>query len=177
MERFSDNAIEIINDLHTERLAYNSEYIPLIDAAQVLSDYEDTGLSPTEIKVLKEKLEEKERACKLAIDKIDKVTHKLITAEKKLARYEQAGQLLVLPCKIGDTIYVIPSKVNYDLNKLSHPENNRVYQQIVSGIRMYHRDDYLLETCEGLCIVLESYFKNTWFLTKEEAKAALEERE
>lgn len=85
MERYSDNAIEIINDLHTERLAYNSEYIQLIDAAQALSDYEDTGLSPTEIKVIKEKLEEKERACKLAIDKLDKVTHKLISAEKKLA--------------------------------------------------------------------------------------------
>lgn len=42
MERLSDKAIEIINDLHTERLDYTSEYLPLIEAAQKLSAYEDT---------------------------------------------------------------------------------------------------------------------------------------
>ena len=40
MERLSDRAIEIINELHTERLDYNSEYLPLIDAAQKLDDLE-----------------------------------------------------------------------------------------------------------------------------------------
>ena len=50
MERLSDTAIEIINDLHTERLDYSSEYIPLIDAANRLAAYEDTGLEPEEIK-------------------------------------------------------------------------------------------------------------------------------
>ena len=51
MERLSDTAIEIINELHTERLDYSSEYIPLIDAANRLAAYEDTGLEPEEIKV------------------------------------------------------------------------------------------------------------------------------
>lgn len=50
MERLSDTAIEIINELHTERLDYSSEYIPLIDAANRLSAYEDSGLEPEEIK-------------------------------------------------------------------------------------------------------------------------------
>ena len=50
MERLSDTAIEIINELHTERLEYASEYIPLIDAANRLAAYEDTGLEPEEIK-------------------------------------------------------------------------------------------------------------------------------
>ena len=49
MERLSDKAIEIINELHTERLDYNSEYLPLIDAVQLLEAYEDTGLAPEEI--------------------------------------------------------------------------------------------------------------------------------
>ena len=49
MERLSDAAIEIINELHTERLDYYSEYIPLIDAASRLAAYEDTGLEPEEI--------------------------------------------------------------------------------------------------------------------------------
>lgn len=46
---------------------------------------------------------------------------------------EEQGLLLKLPCKIGDDVYQIPSKVNYDLNVLSkHEENNRVYHQKVS---------------------------------------------
>lgn len=49
MERLSDNAVDILNDLHTERLEYASEYIPLIDAANRLAAYEDTGLEPEEI--------------------------------------------------------------------------------------------------------------------------------
>ena len=51
----------------------------------------------------------------------------------KLKAYEDTGEqglLLRLPCKIGDDVYTIPSKVNYDLNILSgHNENNRVYHQ------------------------------------------------
>lgn len=50
MERLSDQAIEIINELHTERLDYNSEYLPLIEAALLLAAYEDTGLEPEDFK-------------------------------------------------------------------------------------------------------------------------------
>ena len=32
MKRLSDNAIEIVNELHTEKLTYESEYVPIIDA-------------------------------------------------------------------------------------------------------------------------------------------------
>ena len=53
MERLSDQAIEIIDELHTERLDYTSEYLPLIDAANKLDAYEATGLEPEEIERLK----------------------------------------------------------------------------------------------------------------------------
>ena len=46
MERLSDRAIDIVNELHRERLDYNSEYAPLIDALQKLSAYEDCGIEP-----------------------------------------------------------------------------------------------------------------------------------
>lgn len=46
MERLSDRAIEIINELHRERLDYESEYLPLIDCAIKCQAYEDTELSP-----------------------------------------------------------------------------------------------------------------------------------
>lgn len=54
MERLSDRAIEIINELHTERLDYESEYLPLIDCANKCGAYEDTGLDPQEVQSQKE---------------------------------------------------------------------------------------------------------------------------
>ena len=57
MERLSDRAIEIINELHRERLDYESEYLPLIDCANKCQAYEDTGLSPEEIIELKGRME------------------------------------------------------------------------------------------------------------------------
>lgn len=65
MERFSDTAIDIINNLHTERLDYNSEYCPLIDAAYALKEYEDTGVSVPEIREMIKRLEQSEPPCKV----------------------------------------------------------------------------------------------------------------
>jgi hypothetical protein len=56
MERLSDKSINIIDELHTERLDYYSEYIPLIDAINLLAEYEDTGLTPQEIEHMKARM-------------------------------------------------------------------------------------------------------------------------
>lgn len=93
MERLSDRAIEIINELHTERLDYESEYLPLIDCANKCKEYEDTGLDPEEIKVLQE-------------------FHGFHTAEDvmasrrviELAQADMEGRCVVLPCKKGDKL-------------------------------------------------------------------------
>lgn len=75
MDRLSDAAIEIINTLHRERIDYNSEYLPLIDAANRLSAYEDTGLEPEEIEkamaisALREQ-EERENPKPLTLDEL-----------------------------------------------------------------------------------------------------------
>lgn len=53
MKRLSENAIEIVNELHTERLDYESEYVPIIDALNRLAEYEDIGLEPEKIVLLK----------------------------------------------------------------------------------------------------------------------------
>lgn len=64
-KRLSEQAVEILNKLHTERLDYQSEYLPLIDCAQALGELAD-------------KLEE--------------------------------GTLVELPCKVGDTVYIVGRK-------------------------------------------------------------------
>ena len=86
MERLSDTAIEIINDLHTERLEYASEYIPLIDAANRLAAYEDTGLEPEEIYEVRFLIAAQRDPQKLA-------------RLRELVLADQGGRLVVMPQK------------------------------------------------------------------------------
>ena len=92
MERLSDNAADIINDLHTERLDYNSEYIPLADAINKLALYEDTKLEPETISKIRD----------IVLDisgDLDRL--------RELAQAEKEGRCVVLPCKIGDIVWCI----------------------------------------------------------------------
>lgn len=51
---------------------------------------------------------------------------------KSYKEAEEQGLLVRLPVKIGDDIYRITSKANYDLNVLNgYKVNNRVYHQKV----------------------------------------------
>ncbi|MBQ4153879.1 MAG: hypothetical protein IJE01_01600 [Clostridia bacterium] len=90
--------------------------------------------------------------------------------------YLLANGVIVPPVKFGDTIFVIPSKANYELNILhNREENNRVYEQVIAHITIW-KDDYMLYTCDGLCAVRNKAYKDTWFLTKEEAEGELKKR-
>ena len=94
MERLSENAIEIVNELHTERLDYESEYVPIIDALNRLAEYEDTRLEPEKIVFLKNVVDD------AFSDKPGLTEH-----IRELLRAEKDGRLVILPCKVGDTIY------------------------------------------------------------------------
>lgn len=111
---------------------------------------------------------------------LDKIAERLANTEQRLQLYEELeaqGLLLKLPCKVGNTVYVVPSKVNYDLNVLNkHYEDNRVYEQVVNEIRIY-RSGIFIVTCDGQAGVRDESYKETWFFTKEEAEAKLKEME
>lgn len=102
---------------------------------------------------------------------------------KKLAEYEtleEQGLLVRLPVKIGDDIYKIPSKTNYDLNVLNrYKANNRVYHQKVYSIVFSQRgwfvqcDKDSIYVPNVICVDVE--YGKTWFLTREEAEKKLEE--
>ena len=104
----------------------------------------------------------------------------IVKIQKKLAEYEdleEQGKLLKLPVAVGDTVYVIPSKANYKLNIINgYSKNNRVYEKIVNRIEISDTG-YLLVTCDGMASVVDVFYKKSWFLTREEAEAALEESE
>lgn len=129
-----------------------------------LKDYEDTGEEPWQI-----------GECNELFDKIFLRKCREVNRLKKEAA--EQGKLLKLPCAVGDTVYVIPSKTNYKLNILNgHRENNRVYKQVVNRIEV-SKNGYLLSTCDGMASVADVFYKETWFLTQEEAEAALKKYE
>lgn len=97
----------------------------------------------------------------------------------RLREYEdllESGQAKILPCKVGDKIYVVPSDANFGLNYIDsiRKGNNRIYEPIVESIHFYP-SGYLLKCCGGLMDVIEGSFGVTWFLTKNEAKNKLNE--
>lgn len=119
------------------------------------------------------------------IHKSDSSESNLTEILEKLGEYEDAeeqGLLLRLPCGIGADVYIIPSKVNYELNILNqHPENNKVYHQKVASVTFTEKGWYI--ECDkdreyGTGRILpEKMYKETWFLSQEEAEAKLAEME
>ena len=88
-------------------------------------------------------------------------------AVDRLAEYEDAeaeGRLVVLPCKVGDTVYQLTNK--------RRARGVGISPRIVSSFCVWGDDDYAL--ChQGMTPCHVKDFRKTWFLTKEEAEQAL----
>lgn len=147
MERYSDRAIAILNELHKERLDYESEYISLIDAANQLAAYEDTGREPEDIETI------------LAVYEQD---------HKELRKYQDAerdGRLDVRPCSIGDTMYGIRN----------HRGVNKIQVGIVSDMHYTKNIDGEMRLVIVIKHVCRGLYGDKVFSTYAEAKAALVE--
>lgn len=149
MERFSDNAIQIINDLHTERLDYKSEYLPLIDAADQLAAYESTNHTPEE--------------CAAAFE--------------ELAAYraaEQDGTLRWLPCAVCTMVWSYDlCNCLYQGERCPYDCNSSQRKTVFNKNCLKYCEVYQFEfTINHL-----NDFGKTVFLTQEEAEAALKEQE
>ena len=149
MERYSDRAIEIINELHTARIDYESEYIPLIDCANQCAAYEDTGLTPEEIDMDHEAAETLRQLCRNCdLERLE-----------KLAEADKDGRVVVRPCKVGDTLFrVFAGEI------LEHKVRNMRYLAI--------QGKWDIETYP-FCPCVESSMGKTIFLTRKEAEKAL----
>lgn len=106
MERLSDRAIEIINELHRERLDYESEYLPLIDCANKCQAYEDAGLEPEEIK----RVFNEETVLKVAGQLLGITPDRL----RELVQADREGRCVVIhPNSVTDDDYkIICGKIN-----------------------------------------------------------------
>lgn len=128
----------------------NHDYI---SAANRLADYEDTELTPEEIDMDHEAAEQLRHLCRdCDLDRLE-----------KLAEADKAGRLVVLPCKVGDTVYFRTYDCNgtVDLGIQPHKVTAIVGHAIVRG---RYTDVGLLPGQYGV----------SWFLTREAAEKALE---
>ena len=120
---------------------------------------------------------------------IEKQQKRIAELEQELAELKEKA--IVPPVKIGDTIYVVPSKTNYEINIINrHSELNKVYEYIVSEIR-YNKYGYSVvceldnipfyfnyEKAKKWCCEhfdTEKFYRETWFATEQEAQAKLKE--
>ena len=168
----ADMGSEDANELHADICnQYVKEYEQIAEWLEELKSYKDIG-------TLKELKELKENGTFTGLE-----LTKLAIMQKELKEYkdlEEQGLLVRLPVKIGDDIYKIPSKANYDLNVLNgYKANNRVYHQKVHSIVFSQRgwfaqcDKDSIHAPNVICVDVE--YGKTWFLTHEEAEKKLEE--
>ena len=122
MERMSDRAIEIIDELHLERLDYNSEYIPLIDAANKLNSYEETGLTPEEVVKMGMMFEDSKRYS-------GRLELKLRAAKRLVPRWIPVAERL--PEDRGDVLAVVFWHETWRVKMAWHiPERNEWYVHV-----------------------------------------------
>ena len=163
MERYSDTAIEIINDLHTERMDYQSEYLPLIDAANQLAAYESTGIEPERVAEI------------VSIIGNDYDLGRL----RKLVEADREGRCMILPAKLGTRLFV----------RCKDGDSPVVVESTVVGAHVKDTESYRGAPRKEYIVVRSNGFSKhisvdrigkTAFFSREEAldgkKAALAER-
>ena len=107
-------------------------------------------------------------------------------AKEKLAEYETAeeeGRLVVLPCKVGDTVWVITHPFNvlddFDFYEDAHDE---IYESYISSVTFYEDSNQYRIYAKDTKDFIKAYFMKcdfgkSIFLTREEAEKALKEME
>ena len=115
-----------------------------------LKAYEETGRAPEEIDMDHEAAEQLRRLCRdCDLDRLEE----LVEADK-------SGRVVIRPCKVGDTLFrVFAGEI------LEHKVRNMRYLAI--------QGRWDIDTTP-FCSYVESSIGKTIFLTREEAKAALE---
>lgn len=157
-----------ISAIYFEDLSYDDR-IALEDVIFRLGWYESTNQSPEEIEQLKQE-----------------------NLKLKSELEELKKNVIVPKFKIGDEIYVIPSKVNYDLNILNgYSKNNKICECKIDEVRFnkygyavvcyldnvqfyFYEEDYNSK-CKAF--ETERFYGETWFTTKQEAEEALRKLE
>lgn len=132
-----------------------------------LAAYEDTGLEPCDYAVMRAAMEQAEEAKQQLSDVVSILGCSDINNLKELAQAEKDGRLVVLPCKLHESIFYLEDGELYD----------DVPYEVSLGQKSGEWNDSLMFECQYGFGFFEEDVGKTVFLTSEEAEAALKKRE
>lgn len=138
------------------------------DFVDRLAAYEDTGLYPESVEALKLSMMGK------AISEITEFDGLPIDRLRELAEADKDGRLVMLPCKVGDTVYTKNRVLGAD---------NAIHDEIctrrIKGYGGNALNKVWLIVSGDYCdlSIFPSEFGKTVFFTREEAERAMEEME
>ena len=121
----------------------------LYEIANRLAEYEDTGLEPEKIVFLKNIVAD------AFSDKPEFTEH-----IRELLRAEKDGRLVVLPCKVRDTIYRCGDPIK------------KIYEWQIAYVEVYEDETVFVDDSDNTFV--EADIGKTVFLTREAADKALE---
>lgn len=129
------------------------------EALEKLADYEDSGLTPAEVRSMSGEW------CAMmsvlnSIGSYDRL--------RELAKADEEGRVVVLPCKVGDTVYEVTSRGTISEYEVMAMRTEMFEQFIAWRLRKGFVDRF----CDGIPV---GEIGKTVFLTREEAEKALEE--
>lgn len=128
-----------------------------------LADYEDTGLTPELVQ------ETAELAVWVHENGLDRI--------KEWTKADREGRLEVLPCKVGDTVYVI-DKGDYRHDFKPYVRPKTIYEISCKQNKYGTQLGWGVYLGPGDCGTIARYrldkLGQSWFLTEEEAEKALE---
>lgn len=135
-------------------------------ACDRLAAYEDTGLEPEAIETVKLAL-----AARHMVD-LETLNNTPISRLVELAEADKDGRCVVLPCKVGDTVWIVGA-----VRKLYSAKVRTFFCGNVSAVRGSDDDGHIQMIRTTECDIPIKTFGKTVFLTREEAEKALAEME
>lgn len=120
---------------------------------------------------------------KIPLDKVLSGEY-LYPAIEKLATYEdleEQGLLVRLPCKAGDTVWVVTSPINvFDYDEYDGDAEYEVYESFLSSVSYYASGEQFRIYAKVTNSFIAAYFREcdfgeSIFFTREEAEKKLEE--
>ena len=130
-----------------------------------LAEYEDTALEPKEVTALGELFDYALKESKTLTEQLTLLKH-----IRELAEADKDGRVVVLPCKVGDTVYFVNAKQILEFTVVGYA----VDETGISWVYSEHVDE-TGHTYERT--FSPDRIGKTTFLSREEAEKALAERE
>jgi hypothetical protein len=168
----ADMGSEDANELHADICnQYVKEYEQIAEWLEELKSYKDIG-------TLKELKELKENGTFTGLE-----LTKLAIMQKELKEYkdlEEHGLLMRLPCKVGDTVWVVTSPINvFDYDKYDGDAEYEVYESFLSSVSYYASGEQFRIYAKVTNSFIAAYFREcdfgkSIFFTREEAEKKLE---